>query len=133
MNRRAILGLIGGGALSGPSIGRGAVRGLMGQSVGLASVGSGALTASDECPVACESGPPSYLVHDAIFAARRQAQNDMAHGVMPPAILTKRSWSPAFKAHCIEEQIRFERAVEKRLQKDRAFRERMAQMLGVAE
>lgn len=123
--RRALLGLIGGSAVAGPSIGREAVKGLMGQAH------SGPME-SMECAPTIPQGVPSYRVHERLFSIRRQIQHDVALKIGCPSIITKRSWSLAFKAHCLEQDAKFEREVMDRLEADAGFREKLTAALGLS-
>lgn len=130
MDRRAIIRMFGLGAVAGPTVGRKALEGAL-----AAPVGSVASSTVESCEPQNGGyvGPPSYEVYERLFDMRNQASHRVGEGTGPVSIMTKRSWSPAFKEHCCYKQLALQHEVNKRLREDDEFRLKLAGLLGMVE
>jgi hypothetical protein len=71
----------------------------------------------------------TYHIYEALFEGRSQAPYRASH--LPEHIVSKKSWSPAFKLSCARKEEEERRRIREALQRDKSFRKKVGKMLGL--
>jgi hypothetical protein len=91
----------------------------------------GAATPHDPMPVAGNGINWGYYVAEQVRRKREQARAGELAYALSNEIASKRSWSPAFKLHCHQQDEQTHRALIEQLEWDNALSERIAAMMGL--
>jgi hypothetical protein len=122
MNRRGLLALLGGGAVSAAS-GMSPAEAAKQLGVPATVLSPGGPDASEFEPVVSDMSRDIWRVRDMMYT-RSGAQRARVEQ-MPVHIRTKKSWSESFKSSCAEREERVMQMVVDRMERDERFAERI--------
>jgi hypothetical protein len=71
----------------------------------------------------------TYSIYEELFESRGPAPYRPLH--LPEYIVSKKSWSPAFKLSCARKEEEERRRIREALQRDKSFRKKVGKMLGL--
>lgn len=127
IGRRALLGVLAGAPVAGPSLVKKALA---------AKAAAAGVTAADVFGDGPTTGvspavDPVWDLREAFYHKHSARRDNRRYG-FPVHIDAKRSWSPAFKQHVADEEQAAVDAFMKRLEEDRTFAQQMLRVFGVA-